>query len=165
MSWLKSLFGHPKKGHGPDLNEESLSDPVFGALTYDEKLASFEGAADWLGQPIRLSFVIEGLDPASALPLARDLWRDNEALDARMRGAILDELLPVKNEFWLQDGEADLAEADMLARLRPSGVTFYIDPDGIGFDFFFADGGLFAGHSIVVGGNSEDDALHVSLFG
>jgi hypothetical protein len=143
----------------------TLSDPVFGELVRNGERGTYEGSADWLGHPIQLSFSIEGRDAASGPGLVHALWRAKESLNERMRDAILRELLPTKNNNWLEDGEAAVTEAEMLARVRPQALNFYIDPDGAGFDFFFADGDLFWGHSIVVQGDSEDDALHVTLFG
>ena len=70
--------------------------------------------------------------------------------------------LPIKNKDWLQDGEAPLSTPDFIKRLRLNGMNL-LDDDGM--NLFFNDGGLFAGHSIVVSIEEDGKPGYVQLFG
>jgi hypothetical protein len=104
--------------------------------------------------------------------LVRDLaeWVDRCA--ARIMQAIADidaikahaadDHLPIKNKDWLQDGEAPLSKPDFIKRLSLNGMNLLDDE---GMDLFFDDGGLFAGHSIIVSIEEDGKPGYVQLFG
>lgn len=143
----------------------SLSDPVFGTLVYEDELGSFVGSADWFGQSVRISFGIDNIEPAQGLAAAHSVWRDQDALGTRLRNEMATEVLSLKNENWLDDGEAALTGPELIARLLLESVNFYIDEDGVSFEFLYDDDGLFGGHAVIIGGDTDEEDLDVSLFG
>lgn len=65
------------------------------------------------------------------------------------------ELVPVKNEAWLRDGEAPLDTVRFKRKLRLTALA--LDADGA-VTLHWLDGGLFWGHAVVAG---LDDALEL----
>ena len=57
------------------------------------------------------------------------------------------ELLALKNDFWLDEGESPLDAATFVGSLALSGVNAF--PNGT-FEVYFDDGDLFWGHSVRV---------------
>lgn len=145
-----------------------IVDSVFGRLNYDPELRWYDAKALWMGRPLEVSFVIEDQEPASAVALAHTMWLQQEVWAQRIHASLLEELLPLKNETWLEEDEAPVDEREFLARIRPEGVTFFLDngPKAMGsLEFFFDDGDLFCGHSLLVQADLDGSIKQVTLAG
>lgn len=70
------------------------------------------------------------------------------------------ELLPVYNEQWTEGHPID--EGAFVGRLRL--LSIKIDQD-LRADVFFDDGGLFAGHAVIVSTNESGEAIYAQFFG
>jgi hypothetical protein len=158
----------------PDLNDpdltkavEDLQKPIvyqdaqFGVFTLDRRVNWYEAETTWMGSATRLSLDSEdrsGEFPQEAVEQARLLWKDAKRWGGEIRAHLLKELLELKNDSWLEEGEKELTADDFLRRVSLSSVTVYSDGS---FEFWFDDGDLFWGHSIMVSGSIEgglDDA-------
>jgi hypothetical protein len=93
---------------------------------------------------------------------AHALWDAPAAWDDRVRAFAVSRLLGLKNDAWLGDDESALTTAQFTARMTPQAVT--LDPDG-SFTFFYADGDLFWGHSILVSGTIADGPADADIAG
>ena len=126
-------------------------DPQLGVFTLDRRVGWFCAHTAWRGREIELQLEADQPDEvAAALQAAHALWADAAAWEQRIRAYAVEQLLPLKNEYWLDEDEAPLTPEAFTARmtLRSIGLT----PQG-GFDFWHDDGDLFGGHAIRISGS------------
>jgi len=71
-------------------------------------------------------------------------------------------LLPLKNDFWLDEDEPALTAAAFRSRLERSSLVAY--PDG-SFSFYLGDGQIFLGHTIEVKGSLSEGVTEAALAG
>lgn len=151
------LLDLPEPGFDPDLKAilEEQKKPVtfweegLGTFTLNRQVNWFETAVDWLGTEISLVFDREG-DRAGCVRNARALLAGAADWDRRVREYAADELLESAND-WTED-EEEITREQFMERMEPESVE--ISGDGA-FQFWFADGELFYGHSIHVTGSLD----------
>lgn len=131
----------------------TLEDPRFGSFSYVERIDTFEGKASWLGQSVILSLDAHNGEPP--LGRARALFDHAADWDARLRQAMIDYLLDLKNDNWLGDHEAEFTPDKFLARVTLETISVGAERF---YEFYYNDGDLFSGHSIVV--TIDGDADH-----
>jgi hypothetical protein len=132
-------------------------------FTLDRSVDWFEGEITWCGEAIRL--VLDATGPEEleeAAGVARTLYDNQTAWQRRIRDYAIAELLPLKNEAWLADGEGALAAADFDVRMTLESIT--VAPDGT-FEFWHNDGDLFFGHAIQIGGDLTRGPTHADIPG
>ena len=138
----------------------------FGMFTLNRNVSWYKSndLCSWNGQPASLTLDCDDKDQLSGLSLgaAIRLWDDEVKWDAAVRASMVAELLTVKNESWLEEGQAELSEADFLSAVRLTSVS--VDAYG-GFDFWYDDGDLFYGHSINVTGSLSQGITEVAFHG
>jgi len=148
---------------------EALRQPVtredreFGTLTLNRFVRFFEGRTTWLGESIDL--VIHASDDgqvAAALEVARAICAEQVAWDAKVLDRAVEELLPLKNDFWLDEDEPALTAAAFRSRLERSSLVAY--PDG-SFSFYLGDGQIFLGHTIEVKGSLSEGVTEAAPAG
>lgn len=153
----------------PDLKKavEDLQKPItyedaqFGVFTLDRLVNWYEAQTTWMGAATRLSLDSEnrsGKFPQETVEQARILWKDAKRWNGEIQSYMLKELLDLKNDNWFEEGEKKLTPDDFLRRISLASVTVYSDGS---FEFWYGDGDLFWGHSIMVSGSIEgglDDA-------
>lgn len=166
---LKAIIGEHSSDH--ELTEQAqllqrpvtLRDPFFGQVTLDRRLDSWEASVEWNGKVVRASFNSENeSDPVPALNVARKFWADEAGWDRRVREFAVQELLNLKNESWLSEGERELSSDEFKARMTLESIALY--PDG-SFEFWHHDGGLFWGHSILVSGSLDEGPTNADIPG
>lgn len=142
-----ALVAHAEKLRQPVTHE----DPLFGILTLDRRINRYDGAAVWNGRPVRLSIKApsDG-DLGAALRAAHLLWQDQAGWNTRILDSAAARLLPIKNESWLDEGEAELTADEFRDKMELQSVS--VNADG-SFEFWHGDGDLFWGHAIVVNGD------------
>ncbi|MEM7559841.1 MAG: DUF2262 domain-containing protein [Planctomycetota bacterium] len=134
-----------------------LSKPVifttvqFGDFVLDRRLDQFEVEAEWNGRPIRLTLPNQnGVPSEAALNTAALLWEEEVQWMQRVQSYAATELLDVKNDTWLAEGESKFTHERFISKMSLDAVD--IESDG-SFEFWFDDGDLFWGHFISVRGN------------
>lgn len=147
---------------GPSSDQElqefarCLHEPVtthherFGTFTLDRRIDTYEAEVVWNDVPIRLS--VDAADASAfskALKVAGELFDEQEKWKRRIDEFAVAELLPLKNESWLEEGELELNRDDFLGRMTLEAIS--VSGDGH-FDFWHDDGDLFCGHIIQVYG-------------
>lgn len=141
----------------------TFDDPSFGAFTLDRGIDWFTGQAVWNGVPVALNLSSkESEEVEAALETARALWRSQESWSRRIADYAAQELLPLKNESWLDEGEAELTADQFKARMRLEAIT--VHPDG-SFVFWHNDGDLFWGHSIQISGSLSEGPTDADIPG
>ena len=126
-------------------------DHQFGQFTLDRSVNWYTAETEWNGETISLSLTLDDAGTIeAALQIARTLWQNQKGWTKRIEDYAVQTLLPLKNENWLDEEEAELSADEFKARMTLESVT--IEPDG-SFDFWHNDGDLFCGHSIEISGN------------
>jgi hypothetical protein len=140
-----------------------LDTPEFGVLEREKCSDQFEGTALWNGSEINL--LLRCADPESpqaVISLAAGLFQAQQQWHRRISDFALSQLLPLKNEHWLGEDEAQCTAADFLSRMKL--LTIEIDDAG-DFTFWHEDGELFFGHAIEVRGNLVDGPTDADIPG
>jgi hypothetical protein len=129
-------------------------DGVFGALTLDRSVGWYTAKTAWKGNLVKLNCPVEKPeDLADALRTAHALWRDQDRWKQQIGDFAVEELLPLKNDNWLDENEAEVTADQFRSRMMLDAVTVY--PDG-SFEFWHNDGDLFWGHAILIDGNLSE---------
>lgn len=156
-----------------DLSElaEDLRKPVttedeqFGTFTLDRTLNWHEAMALWRGISVRLnldSYNDDETFPCESLEHAKTLWLDQERWDREIRDSLVKELLDLKNGSWLDEDELELNAEEFLRRVSLTSIT--VRPGG-SFEFWYDDGDLFWGHSIMASCSFENGIGKVGIHG
>lgn len=156
------LLDLPEPGFDPDLKAilEEQKKPVtfweegLGTFALNRQVDWFETEVDWLGGQISLVFDAEE-DRAEVLQRAKTLLSGAADWDERIRAYAADDLLASAND-WAEDEE--ITREQFIQRMELESIEIRADGS---FEFWFADGDMFYGHSIHVSGDMEhgpDDA-------
>ena len=84
----------------------------------------------------------EGGSPKSSLKTQDALYSDYSNWSKKIKDYAVLELLELKNENWLMDGQEELIASDFISTMKLESITAY--PDGE-FEFWHNDGDLFWG--------------------
>lgn len=132
----------------------TVENPWFGTLTLDRSLNWFCGSPTWANEVIGLNLSMDNCDSIEQpLAVAGELWDSETEWNNKIIECAVQYLLPLKNDTWLEEGEAELTADDFKKRISLEAITVY--PDGT-FEFWYDDGDLFWGHSIMVSGSLVD---------
>ena len=167
------LLDLPEPGFDPDLKAilEEQKKPVtfweegLGTFTLNRQVDWFETEIDWLGTEISLTIDMEE-DREEALQNAKTLLASAADWDKRVRECAADELLASAND-WNQEMEEDgetptITREQFMERMELESIEVMADGS---FQFWFADGDLFYGHSIWVSGDLENGPSKASIEG
>jgi hypothetical protein len=140
-----------------------ISTEQFGDLLLNREVDWFEGKIDWNGETVIINLE-KGEDGGidAAIQTANVLLSDQATWKRRIDEFAVTELLPLKNESWLDDGEVKLTAKDFKTRMELLSIT--VGDDGR-FEFWHDDGELFCGHSIQIKGNLEDGPTDADIPG
>jgi hypothetical protein len=128
----------------------NYEDPFFGTFTLDRRIDWFTGSAVWKGGAVALHLSARApAEVQAASTTAHRLWQTQDGWDQRIRDCAARVLLPLKNETWLGEDEAEVTADQFKQRMKLESIT--VHPDG-SLEFSHADGDLFWGHSIQVTG-------------
>jgi len=161
----------PDRPYDPELERlaRKLREPVilrddrFGQFVLNRRINWFEGKTKWGRTPVNLALSGSRADEfAAALATAHALWDAQEAWHQKIVVHAVERLLPEKNDYGLEDGEAPLTAADFVARMRLTDITIY---EGGEFEFWFNDTDLFGDHSISVSGDLQNGPKYSNVEG
>ena len=124
----------------------------FGSVELDEGGKSYRAALTFSSShTISVAIDWAGISPAEALRRSQDICEQVRIREPEYRDAVARKLLPLYNESW---GNGEVIEMDgfmrriSLAEIRVSPVDFGTPCCAV--LYYYADGGLFAGHAIEV---------------
>lgn len=141
----------------------TYEDPRLGVFTLDRSSRSFSAKSRWMGHEIRVAACVETVqDLNKELMTLHKLWSAQAEWDRRAREYAANELLAVKNQSWLDEGESPIGSADFIGRMELEEVTV---SDAGAFGFWFGDSDLFWGHSIQVVGTLANGFTRADLAG
>ncbi|OUC12647.1 MAG: hypothetical protein B0A82_21475 [Alkalinema sp. CACIAM 70d] len=124
--------------------------PELGELRYDGEMDNHE-----IDVPSRFGVIkitLECEDELSADELVAEIRTFCSNLDSILEKAfkeIVDTMLPLKNESWLDDDEAPISADELLQATQSGEISISLCQGGLA-EMFFEDGDFFGGHWIVV---------------
>jgi hypothetical protein len=140
-----------------------ISDPLLGRLIFNRRVGWFEGQVKWLGKTIDVALSANGEHDTHAAIQSAHVFLDSMLeWSQKINNLAVAELLNLKNECWLDEGEQNVSSAEFLHRMQPASFTVY--PDG-SFEFWHDDGELFWGHSILISGSLLNGVTNASIVG
>lgn len=140
-----------------------LKSRIVGKLKLDREWGWFEGYKRTLTG--KVSVLLNPEDwrkPESTLESAELIWKSLRDWDRKARSKAAEELLDIKNEVWLSEGEDELTQKHFIARMRLQSI--HVEEGGL-FEVNYDDGDLFWGHTIVVDGSLEEGMLDARFEG
>jgi len=140
-----------------------IEDDVLGTLKYTRESGEFTATNNWGNQKISLSLDIEDMDDLDAVKAAAHiLYEDQETWNKRIVDYAVRELLPLKNECWLEENEAKLTEEQFKEKMELDSIS--VRKDGL-FQFWHGDGNMFFEHSILIEGSIIDGPQNADIPG
>lgn len=141
----------------------TFADERFGVFTLDRRVDWYETSATWNSNAVRLVISsVEREEINGVLANAYSLWDSKESWDKRISEYAAAKLLDLKNAAWLDEEEKELDALQFVNRIKLESIC--LRPGG-GFEFWYNDGGLFAGHAIMVSGNFSDGPTNTGIEG
>jgi hypothetical protein len=140
-----------------------LDDVEFGRFILDRRVNWFETKMPWGSTMVKLCLPMDGCDDAQAsLAQARQLWKSQLKWNQQIIGFAVSRLLGLKNEAWLDENEDALSAEQFRNKMVLDAIV--INADGH-FQFWYNDGDLFGGHSIMVEGSITDGPKEAGIHG
>jgi hypothetical protein len=140
-----------------------VENPRFGTFTLNRSVNWFCGDPLWADKRIKLNLSMDDGDSVKDLfAVATRLWDSEKEWSARIVECVVKELLPLKNDVWLDEDEAELDADQFKKRISLDAITIYSDGE---FEFWYDDGGLFFGHVIRVSGSLTEGLHAVDIYG
>ena len=140
-----------------------LHDATLGRLDYNRRFGWFEGRAEWCGQDVKIRLsCTRSEEPTAVLDVATRLFKEQARWDRRVREYAVEQLLPLKNDSWLDEGEEEMSAADFLSKMSLESIS--LDEEG-DLTFWHNDGDLFWGHAIQISGNLTDGLKNADIPG
>lgn len=137
--------------------------PVLGRLVLNRDLGWYGTKIEWGSKSIDLTLDAnseEGLQ--EAVKIAEAFWKDRDNWHRKSVEFACLRLLDLKNENWLGESEVALGHAAFVGRMELSSITVLESGD---FELWYADGGMFLGHSIRVTGNLNGGLIEAGIHG
>lgn len=140
-------------------------DGILGNLSLNRDSNCFEGRrrlagllhAVWITLPAEKDVI-----PELAMAIARSVWNDRHSWDRKLKKFAARELLEMKNEDWVDEGEGQDPVTEDVFRKRMRLKRIAVESDGT-LVFIYGDGNLFSGHDIMVTGTLEDGPVSASI--
>lgn len=140
-----------------------ISHDTFGEFKLDRRMDWFEAEVNWNGEEIRLTMEAfdDAIDPGF-MATAEELWNRQSFWKKRIEDFVVQELLELKNDNWLDDDEDEVSPEEFVERIWISSVSVQENGD---FVFWYDDGNLFWDHAIEVEGNIQTGLSRANIAG
>lgn len=142
-------------------------DDLLGKFELDKSVKTFEKQVSWAGEEGHLYFDWneDESEMKAALETAYALFSNQKEWNMKIRRYAAEELTELAND-WLQDNEEaeveEITEEMFMKLMELDSISVYADGD---FNFFFYDGEMFWGHSIIVSGNINGEFTSAEIAG
>lgn len=140
-----------------------MTHPYFGAMKWNEEFKQYEVKWKVERHSFQLNIPMEGVaDQAAVLGIAQEFCKDLATWHEQAKDYAAKELLELKNDTWLDEDEKEVNATEFKKKMRLENLEIHADGN---FDFWFADGDLFWGHSIIVSGNIKSGFTQAEIAG
>src|SRR5512133_2887828 len=130
--------------------QQNRQHPYFGAVSYDERVNQYDAEIAAPQGKVKVYLALDECEDEEALfALGEQFCKDLPGWLPQVEAYAVQELLDLKNDGWLQEGEPPLSASEFVARMSLCNIGVY--PDG-SYESWFDDGEMFWGHSILIGG-------------
>ncbi|WPP52997.1 DUF2262 domain-containing protein [Catalinimonas niigatensis] len=133
-----------------------------GVFTLERGPNWFVSTQIWYDHEIELMLMDEDTPPISSEKAAISLFEKQRYWHRKFVKIIIEELLPLKNESWLEEHDQPFTESDFEKRIKITSISVWDDG---AFESWFDDGDLFWGHGINVNGNLSDGVESAGIAG
>jgi hypothetical protein len=134
-----------------------------GQLEYERAYSWYSGRTMWCGKDVEIHLSCgDPCESAAVVDVAKQLFADQPGWQQRVTDFAIEQLLPLKNETWREDDEAELTGEDFRSRMSLESID--IDESGV-FTFWHDDGDLFWGHAIEIRGSLVNGLTHADIPG
>jgi hypothetical protein len=141
----------------------TLEDSQFGTFHLNRRINWYEVDTTWNSGDVRLNLALkDSEDPSGAISVARSLWQSQDSWNQRIYEYAVAKLLSPKNASWLQEDESEVTPEQFRNKMKQEAITVYSNGT---FEFWFKDGDLFWGHSIMVKGNLTEGPTRADIPG
>lgn len=134
-----------------------LATDEFGEFTLDRSFNRFEGRSRWIQNDVSIwlpgptAVLVKGgrelAKVERALQTLLKIWTAKKTWDRKCKQLIVQELLPIKNKYWLDEGERPLRNKELAARLELTSI--WVD-SARRIEFWYDVGETFTDHEIRV---------------
>ncbi|WP_277483705.1 DUF2262 domain-containing protein [Catalinimonas alkaloidigena] len=133
-----------------------------GVFTLERGPNWFVSTQIWCDHEIELMLMDEDTPPIRSEEVAISLFEKQRDWNKKFIQIIIEELLPLKNESWLEEHDEPFTESEFEKRIKITSISVWDDG---AFESWFDDGDLFWGHGINVNGNLSDGVESADLVG
>jgi hypothetical protein len=137
--------------------------PQLGRLVWVEDAGVFEGSIAGASATVELS--VEVIDDASLAAQLAHAIRVSSAvsqIEKRANQFLVDQMLKLKNESWLDEGELPLRPEEFGARIRLGRIDVQDEGQAV---LIFDDGDVFCGHYLTVILEPDGTLRDAGMFG
>jgi hypothetical protein len=140
----------------------TLNVPELGTLTLDRRVNWFSGDIPWRSAHVQLNLDMNDAQSANDLTaMAQTIWKNQNAWEGRTKEYAAVRLLPLKNESWLDEDEDEVTARVFCERMVLESVTVH----AADLEFYFRDGDLFWGHTILVSATHDGELIDAEICG
>ncbi|MFN6460867.1 MAG: DUF2262 domain-containing protein [Nostoc sp. DedVER02] len=144
------------------MNYPDIKDEILGYLRYNSELDWYESQLFFYETQLSISLSIDDNDNVeSALNRASSVIPELKDYAKRAKEYAVEQLLNLKNETWLDEGEA-LTSEKFKSRMTLEALVFC--PEGK-VEFYYNDGNLFFGHYILIKMDKYNYFVDASIHG
>jgi len=135
--------------------ESSIENNFFGLLTLNQELDWYEVTKD----EIEFSFTNTILEQ-----LIKNFSKTEKLIPHlnEIEGRMIEEMLVLKNESWLEDGENELSKEELLREIKLYGINTYEDGSA---ELYYKANDLFWGHEIQTSVHNEQNYESSTIVG
>lgn len=139
-----------------------VTDKLLGTLTWNNDLDEFCSEIMHGKAAVKLRLGAEPDQLAPVMDRARKITTDLKNYDRKAREYMCRMMLQLKNETWLDDGEQPLTAEQFMSALILSSISFSTSNK---VEFFYDDGDIFWGHTVIVDMDAKDEFTDTTLAG
>jgi hypothetical protein len=132
------------------MEENIIYVPDIGVLHYEALAECYEIKVTSRFGMVNISLECEeDLSSDELVTEIHTFYKDLDLILEKAFNEIVNTMLPLKNDCWLDDDEAPISEEELLQAVQSKEISISLKEGGLA-EIFFDDGDFFGGHSIVV---------------
>jgi hypothetical protein len=136
---------------------------ILGDLTLEKRFDWFEGTINWGAITVGITLSVVNNEPIEHQEeLAINLMRSQDQWNKQIQAFVLQKLLPLKNSNWRNDDGSLETDDSFMKKMTLQTISIN---SGNTFTFWYDDGDLFFGHSIVVVGDINNGITSATIAG